>query len=257
MIIEIDFGNSRIKWRYLESASGAAPIHHAASLTGMLAKLGNCEKPQAIRIASVRNSEEVNEFKDWVSERWQLEPLLAKTSRCCAGVSNSYEDESRMGVDRWLAMLSSYDRAQGACIVVDGGTALTVDVLNANGSHDGGFILPGLKLMAQALEANTGIQLRPQSGEPAIAPGKSTEEAVHNAALAAAVALVEVTYKRLCASNSPVKIFLSGGDASVLAASLEVLGDVEILPDLVLDGLALACPINELEKAEIRVQAEG
>ncbi len=257
MIIEIDFGNSRIKWRCLESANGTATIHHAASLSGMLAKLENCEKPQAIRIASVRNSEEVNEFKDWVSDRWQLELLIAKTSRYCAGVSNSYEDESRMGVDRWLAMLSSYNRAQGACIVVDGGTALTVDVLNADGNHDGGFILPGLKLMAQALESNTAIRLRPQTDEPGIEPGKSTEQAVHNAALASAVALVEITYSRLRASNSTVKIFLSGGDAPLLSASLEVLGDVEILPDLVLDGLALACPIYEPEEAGIRVEAEG
>lgn len=254
MIIELDFGNSRIKWRILERSNSAGTISHGASLSELLAGLKEFEKPRAIRIASVRNSEEVGEFEKWAFERWGIDPIVAKTTASCAGVTNSYEDPSRMGVDRWLAMLSAYNRAQGACIVVDAGTALTVDILAASGEHSGGFILPGLKLMATALESNTGIRLRPMEGEANTKPGRNTEQAVHHAALASAVALVENHYQGLRAGNESVRIFLSGGDAPLLLTALERLGRAEILPDLVLDGLALACPIDDVGANDIEAQ---
>ncbi|MDP1069535.1 type III pantothenate kinase, partial [Klebsiella pneumoniae] len=61
----------------------------------------------------------------------------------------------RMGVDRWLAMLAAWQRVGQSCWVVDCGSAITLDLLDAEGRHQGGYILPGLRLMQQSLLGNT------------------------------------------------------------------------------------------------------
>ncbi len=242
MILEVDFGNTRIKWRLMGPRLTGAESGHARSVSSFVAELQKLPKPAEVRVASVRKGDSLAEFSDWLEQNWGLSPRLARVTRQCAGVTNSYADVSRMGVDRWLAMLSAYSRAQGACIVVDGGTALTIDALDANGRHIGGYILPGLTLMAASLEANTGIRLRETDDEVACKPGNSTEQAVRNGALATVIALIEKTHSTLAADRQAVATYLSGGDAPVLLSCLHALGDVSIVPDLVLDGLVLACP---------------
>jgi len=246
MILEVDFGNTRIKWRNLGArATGTEPVEvgHASTVSSFLDSLQHQGKPDAIRVASVRKGDSLSEFSRWVSAHWGLTPVLAEVSRQCAGVTNSYADVSRMGVDRWLAMLSAYEQAQSACLIIDGGTALTIDVLDSSGLHLGGYILPGLALMARALEANTGIRLQETDTEVGVLPGRNTEQAVRNAALAAASALVEKTHSAIVGKAQPVATYLSGGDAQVLRSCLNLQGEVTINPDLVLDGLALACPL--------------
>ena len=247
MILEVDFGNTRIKWRNLDASvvgTAGAEVRHANTVSSFIAALQNEERPDAVRVASVRRGDSLDEFSRWVSGYWQLTPVLAEVSKQCAGVTNSYTDVSRMGVDRWLAMLSAYQKAPGACIIVDGGTALTIDVLDSSGFHLGGFILPGLALMARALEANTGIRLQETDTELSVLPGRNTEQAVRNGAIATAAALIEKTHIEISAEAQAVRTYLSGGDAAVLQSCLNVSGDVIISPDLVLDGLALACPLS-------------
>lgn len=261
MILEVDFGNTRIKWRFIESGSAASQAGHAGSVSstvsGFLAELQSFQKPEQVRVASVRKGDSLTEFNDWLRNNWGISPRFATVTQHCAGVTNSYAEVSRMGVDRWLAMLSAYNRSRGACIVVDGGTALTIDVLDANGQHIGGYILPGLALMAAALEASTGIRLRSTDDQVMCRPGNSTEQAVHNGALAAAVALIGKTHSAIAADMRPVATYLSGGDAPELLACLDSLGEVSIVPDLVLDGLALACPEPTLESGAVDTDKQG
>lgn len=242
MILELDAGNSRIKWRLLDASTtritgeGAAPDPEALAIV-----LGELAPPRMVRMSSVR-SEDVNiAIARFVEARWQLPVHQARVQASCAGVRNQYKDQGRLGVDRWLAMLAGFRRAQGACIVIDSGTAMTIDCVAADGLHEGGYITPGLRLMRDSLVNNTRIRLAPDPGAPSLDLGHSTDAAVNNGTLALLLALIDRVVAASRRDNPATAVFLSGGDAELLAR-LAAITDGEVVPSLVLDGLALACP---------------
>lgn len=243
MILELDIGNSRIKWRAFDPKKGTA------SKKGEVAGLQDLEtnllgfRPEAVRFCSVRDKTFAGSICKWSERAWGIEPQEAVVERSCAGVTNHYEDLSRLGIDRWLAMVAAYQLANGSSVIVDGGTALTLDILAKDGQHQGGYILPGLELMATSLEANTGIHLSEELYIASPAPGHSTEEAVINGNLAALLSLVKEVLQSVSEQNPGVKLFLSGGDAELLDQHI-LFDNKEVVSSLVLDGLAIVCPIN-------------
>ena len=242
MILEIDAGNTRIKWRLLNAADGAQfAVGVCANEEEFFAALAKINRPAMVRLSSVRGPESTQTIGDWVQQLWGLGVTVARVTRCCAGVTNHYEDMNRLGVDRWLAMLAAFRRANGACVIVDAGTALTVDAVAATGSHLGGYILPGRQLMAKVLQENTRIRLNDEALSPATDLGHGTEAAVRNGIIASEVALVEKVVRDCRSQLGDFVLYLAGGDAPVLA---ELLAEFEpqIVSDLVLEGLSLACP---------------
>ena len=247
MVIELDIGNSRIKWRArtqdVISAEGVA-----ADVSDLVGTFEDLQFPEEMLVSCVRGDDILGEIASWAKQHWQLVPRLAYVSEKASGVTNSYSDVSRMGVDRWLAMLAAFQQTQSACLVVDGGTALTIDAIDSSGVHLGGYILPGLTLAVRAIEENTGIRLQHHDYSPAAELGSNTEAAVLNGELAQVIALIEKVTRQLIDDQSgeaearAVKILLSGGDAVLLQAALADSSsiEVEICPTLVLDGLALA-----------------
>ena len=255
MILELDIGNSRVKWRQITDdgnvinkgiVPGAKELREQAELA---------LKPTAIRACSVRKGDAYEEVKDWLESKYEIPVETADVKRHWGGVSIQYEDPSRLGVDRWLAMLAAYSAVKGTCIIVDAGTALTIDVLAADGCHQGGYILPGLALMRASLEQNTAIRLNAGSIPASLALGHSTDQAVWNGGLALAVALIEKTVMETSAGKV-VNLIFSGGDGQILAANTDSWAltvsnsitdtkniRVEQVPDLVLDGLCIACPL--------------
>ena len=162
-------------------------------------------------------------------------PGYARSVRMLAGVVNGYREPERLGVDRWLALLTAWRELHGGAVVVSAGTALTVDILAADGQHNGGYIVPGLRLMRHALVSGTS-GVRPAAETlPSLAPGRSTTEAVLHGCMAMAVALIERARRDVA-----TPVVLSGGDAGALAPWLA--GPVLQRPDLVLDGLGIALP---------------
>lgn len=242
MILEFDIGNSRIKWRQLDESDGSTlGAGHAADAARVIAGELNDADPVMVRLCSVRGDDTVERLRQWAKRRWDLEIAVAAVSRSCGGVTNRYPDVSGLGVDRWLAMLAAYRRAGGACVVVDGGTALTIDVIDAAGLHGGGYILPGLRLMRDSLQANTAIRLGNTADTPCTALGHSTDGAVLNGTLAAVVALVESVLPAVSEQGMSARLYLSGGEGERLRAAADF-GKSEVVPDLVLDGLGIACP---------------
>jgi type III pantothenate kinase len=237
MILELDIGNSRIKWRQLDEREGVVIDQgHVSDLDELqqLDALG--AQPLMVRMSCVRDKNEADNIGKWVRGRYSLEASRAEVTKSCGSVTNSYEDVSRMGVDRWLAMLAAYQSTGGPCVVVDGGTALTVDIVAADGQHQGGYILPGLQLMRRSLVENTGIRISATTTSDSKKPGRSTDEAVLNGTLAVLLALIE---QKAAGST----LLLTGGDAQRLASMLPE-QDLQVIPSLVLDGLAIACPLN-------------
>ena len=146
----------------------------------------------------------------------------------------------RVGADRLLAALAAWRCAGDACIVVDCGTAITVNSVRADGTFLGGAIFPGLALMARALAQGTA--LLPEFTVPETAPkiGKNTTEAMAAGILhgvTGAVANLIIVAGEVVGEDA--RVFLTGGDAPRLAAFLP-LDCREVHPDLVLEGMAIA-----------------
>ncbi len=241
MIVEIDIGNSWAKWRTINADGQKSAVQRVAVgdfPDGVFLALRDVRQ---VRIACVAAVETLNRVCAAIREQWQLEPGVARTASELAGVRNAYTDPDRMGVDRWLAMVAAWKTAQSGCLVVDCGSAINMEFVNADGVNEGGYIVPGLMLMRQSLLQGTGqVKFDPADYRPSTAPGASTAEAVEHGGLYMAVALVEAAWRDCCERWSACELFLTGGDAALLAPHLQVPHRVE--PALVLDGLVFALP---------------
>ncbi|TQV67295.1 type III pantothenate kinase [Exilibacterium tricleocarpae] len=242
VLLEIDMGNTRLKWRLIgqgRQLSGDSHLYRDAWVTRVAPGV---EAPALIRLASVAGPERTELLLQHCRHRWQLEPEIAVTTRRCAGVTNAYRDPSAMGVDRWLAVLAAYQQWQRACLIVDCGSAVTLDMVDNEGLHLGGYIVPGLQLMRRALFRDTDAVKVEAAAAASLDPADNTADAVNRGLLLMTVGFVTEAYRRLVAElETPVTVVVTGGDGERVGALLSSI-DARICPDLVLDGLALALP---------------
>ena len=241
MILELDVGNSRIKWRLL--TAGDLAVVKTGHVPGFDELQRVTELDAAItlaRMCSVRGGDVNKRLEDWVRVKHSIALVQASVTQSCGGVTNQYADVSRLGIDRWLAMLAAYRRAGGACMIIDSGTALTIDVVDAQGLHLGGYIIPGLRLMHSSLEANTTIRLSDNYSTYSESLGHSTDEAVFNGTVTALLATIKQQSASLGKAGD-FEIYFAGGDAELLHG-LVGLDRSEIVTSLVFDGLDVACP---------------
>lgn len=242
MILEIDMGNTRLKWRVRDGsislAQGAIDIGVSfESLNDQLLQYrGSIVR---VWVASVVGDVLENRLAKWVFALLNLHPEFARSSAICGSVRNGYTDPSTLGVDRWLGLVAAYQCANKACVVVSCGTAITLDLVAEDGGHMGGYIAPGLKLMQASLTWGTRqIKADDEIALLDLSPGQSTVSAIHAASAAMLVGLVNNALQQLCDTNVPqdnIELILTGGDASKL---LPFFSQARLIPELVLDGLA-------------------
>ena len=228
-ILDVDIGNTRTKWR-LGALAGSAGGVDTPALP---------ERPRRIRIASVAGDRRgvAQRFED----AYGVRPEFAAPAAELAGVTCGYETPARLGVDRWLALVAAWNAARRAVTVVDLGTAATLDFVTADGRHQGGYIVPGLGLMAAALARDTaGVRVAGDLA-PDLGPGRNTAQAVRRGSTAMLLDFIQASVGRFAdtCGDAP-EVFMTGGDAELLAGRVPFALRVE--PDLVLDGLALALP---------------
>lgn len=235
-----DIGNTRLKaWacdgqgRMLASCA----LGHEQGWDEVLAQLseGFAAPAAFIGIASVLRAEVNQDLADACRARWGAVPRFARTQAVTAGVRCAYTEPERLGVDRWLAVLAVADGAHAYC-AVDCGTATTIDMVSAGREHLGGFILPGLGMLADSLTRNTQRVRVTEELAPGLGFGRSTSEAVINGALLATVGAIEEAMRRLrtLVGGEP-RLVLTGGDAPLIAAWLSSPHSVD--PELLLTGL--------------------
>ncbi len=162
MILAIDAGNSRIKWGLHDNTDWIASGRgiDIAELTVAWAAL---PEPERIIIVNVAGECIQAGLLDAVA-RWHAAPTWVNPGISACGVHNSYENPGQLGADRWAALIGARHRHRDACLVVNAGTALTIDMLSADGVFLGGIIVPGYTSMRQALATNTAA-LALQPGE--------------------------------------------------------------------------------------------
>ena len=248
MILELDCGNSLVKWRVLEGAlvcaRGAA--ESVADLVRGIQAAGVV--PRVCRMVSVRSEVETTEVRTAVAGQWRIEVHLAQPARALAGVVNGYDDYQRLGLDRWLALVGAAQRSPQGCLVLDLGTAVTADYVRADGHHLGGFICPGVRMMCGELRQHTRrIQFTgEQAGEDFRRPACNTGDAVRRGSVLMLRSFVEgqVQLAREWLGEES-GLFVTGGDSALV---LDLVPWAEFVPDLVFTGLALACPLLEFQE---------
>ncbi|MDF0677825.1 MAG: type III pantothenate kinase [Nitrosomonas sp.] len=123
--------------------------HYKANAGGPETKLAVLPAPASIWIANVAGLQAANDLAAWL-ERWHTTEM--GHSQCpSVWCHQSLHQPGAMGCDRWVALIAVWHRLQRACLVVDVGTAMTVDALSAMGEFLGGIIVPGPDAMKQAL----------------------------------------------------------------------------------------------------------
>ena len=189
--------------------------------------------PERIIASNVAGSQVAMQIEE-ACKGWpaKMQWVVAGENQC--GVSNGYEIPSQLGSDRWAALIAARHIAPEGCVVVNAGTAMTVDALTAEGVFLGGLIVPGVATMLRALAVST-VGIEEGGGHYRDIP-KNTSDAVYSGALSAMVGAVWHMNALLAGEikRAPTCL-LSGGDAQVLVPLLS--GKTRMVDNLVLDGL--------------------
>lgn len=230
-----DLGNTRIKWRH-QAAAGIISYEY---LEQGLGELPQWQRPGLeVVFASVVKDHRRERFLQGVKRQSALIRECRVTSRAL-GVTCAYSDVSRLGVDRWLVTIAAWKRYSAPVLVVDLGTAVTLDFVGRGGHHQGGYILPGLRLGIESLLTGTNsVQVtQDQLVSATRDPGRNTAEAVYNGSVAAMTATVEGSLARLQGDFPEARLLLTGGDSALIAARLQC--DYEIADQLIFEGMSL------------------
>ncbi len=241
----MDAGNSRIKWGVLDHGT----IHRTGHISQQRIREKGLQvlttkiprRVDEVFVSNVAGASFATRLSGVVGMHCDCDVKFARSERRGWGVTCGYTQPRRMGVDRWVAMVGAWAEVRSACLVVDAGTALTIDAIDADGNHLGGQIIAGVATMADALATATRDipHVKPAPGRAASDLGmfaRNTAAAVREGAHAAVAGAVDRAIRALQSNAYEPTVILTGGDASRI---LNALCDTPVhRPHLVLQGLA-------------------
>ncbi len=235
MKLAIDAGNSRVKWGWHDgsgwtSVSTVSLIEFAASSDHINPFSVTHDNPSRIVISNVAGEGAQQLLVNWTSIfDAQPEWVHGEAERC--GVRSRYDRPEQLGSDRWAALIAARALHAGPCLVVNAGTATTVDALSADGQFLGGLILPGVELMRFVLHEHTG-RLPMQEGNFRDLP-RNTIDAIETGCRHAQAGAIERMFRTMGGQGI---CLVSGGGGAALIERLEV--PSRYVENLVLEGLA-------------------
>lgn len=236
-ILAVDSGNSHIKWGI-----------HSANHWLFKSELCNtgidnldkewCElKPLDFIVASSVSHPSIKSRLNQLLNKTGSDPywVVPKAYQC--GVTNNYINTSRLGSDRWASMIAAWNFFHYPCLVVNVGTAMTIDAISENGVFIGGYIFPGPYLLKQSLVENTQIGLI-ETADYQDFP-QSTSDAIQSGIITALIAFIEKIQQLFLKHQgySVNKCILTGGGAHIIKPYLQV-PCIEV-DNLVLEGLTI------------------
>jgi type III pantothenate kinase len=245
MILVIDVGNTRLKWAWLTSTglSDQQAIVHRDAKPGIwtAALFESGQKPTRVLVSNVAGFRMAKALAQLSKKKFRVKVEFVTAALEFHGLTNGYLDPSLLGADRWLALIGAWTLAHSALCVVDAGTAVKVDSVDANGQHLGGLIAPGIHMMREVLMNKTGdIAKAAGHSTPSFAGvlANNTIGAVSRGAIFALAGMADRAAEVIEQSTGvKPKLFITGGDAGMITGTMRCRG--EIVPDLVLQGLAV------------------
>jgi type III pantothenate kinase len=246
MILTIDAGNTRTKWAIFNQANAvvANGVFNNTELNDAPQEWAECALAVISNVAGDVVVARLKTMLTPIGHQHWIDALVSGF-----GIKNGYHQPELLGCDRWAAMVGARQYSEQSCLVVNAGTALTVDALqreSAGGSHTfiGGIIVPGWHMMQQSLLQGTdGINHALPEGKSGIYADfpRNTEDAIYTGGLLAMMGAIEQMSLRLQRqADSGIQCMMSGGDALMLAERLRsgaVISDIVVIEDLVLRGL--------------------
>lgn len=231
----LDVGNSRCKWARIEKGVWAQQgVVANTEWRALLQVFSALPIPSRIVVSNVAGdamAEPLHRlFSAWPSAR--VQSISACTWQC--GVSNQYDQPESLGSDRWAALIAAWQCQHQACLIVNCGTATTIDTLSDAGEFLGGLILPGITLMKKSLLGDTALLTNTQ-GQLQNLP-LNTADAIWSGIIRASLGAIEHQHALLKSTVTPVCI-LSGGAAGEIQAHLGI--PVRRMDNLVLEGLKI------------------
>ena len=260
LYLVFDLGNTRLKWAAVESTqnisdrnkklwaySGSISTKSFQSselrseLSDYISK--TLPKPDAIAFCCVAGDVAIENLRSLFPQWQDLEWKQFTGSSTYEGVRTLYEDPSRLGADRWAALIGARALSNTNTLVINAGTATTIDLLGGNGVHYGGWILPGLSLMQESLQQNTAqlpLAVRTSKNATQASFGTSTDDAITGGCDAAQIgAILRASYLAKAMNHPVERIWLDGGNAKVLAHEIKQFPELAALPIEPIEGLVL------------------
>jgi len=238
-VIFFDCGNSQIKAQYFESTRLRASFACAykRGWSNRLAEWLQAHPCTQAYLCSVLDSSRQAELDICLAGHIGSGVTRFRSQARALGLNNGYSDPSRLGADRWMALLAAAAICDADCIVIDAGSAITVDLLRADGQHLGGAILPGFNTSAETFRRIfSHIDFDDVETAVTAAPGCSTETAIRiDYAHTSIETLPALVSRWMQIFDNKTELLLAGGDAARVQSLLEP--RARIVPDLVFRGM--------------------
>jgi len=240
----LDIGNSAVKWAIRERGEMTHRgrfIYRDDDFPGRAETAWHAlSKPAGITAANVAGAGMERRLAAWTKTNWDVTPQFVRVTGQAAGVTNAYREPGDLGIDRWAAMIAAYREYAGPLCVIDCGTAITIDVVDADGRHRGGLSAPGIGMMKQCLlnetaELRTAVETTDQ---PVTLLARGTREAVNSGVRYMGRAMIDRVLADIVAEyGEHTTLIITGGDSDRM---LPLTGwQPRHDPDLVLKGIAI------------------
>ena len=251
MLLAIDVGNTNVvfalfdgrrikaRWRIATDPRRTGD-EYAVWLMQLLAIRGVTRQDITRIIVSTVVPRALHNIEILARNYFGVEPLVAGTPPVGYGIDIDVDQPSSLGADRAVNAIAAHARYPGDLIIVDFGTATTLDVIDFHGAYKGGLIAPGINLSLDALVGNTAKlpRIAIEAPKSTSVIGTNTEDQMLIGVFWGYVAMVEGLIARMRAEiGRPAKVIATGGLAVLFDAHTTIFDAVD--PDLTLDGLAI------------------
>jgi type III pantothenate kinase len=245
MILLIDVGNTRLKWAWLTASglSAQQAVVHRDTVTDAWTPVlfDAAKRPRRVLVSNVAGEAMAGLLTRLTQQTFGVNAEFVKATPSFLELTNGYLDPTLLGADRWLAVIGAWTKVRSALCVVDAGTAVKVDSVDAHGQHLGGLIVPGIHMMRDALIHKTSDIARAIERSTPSAAGILAKDTIGAVARGAVFALAGMADRaaEIIEQSTGVRpaLFITGGDAEMITGTMRARG--EIVPDLVLQGLAV------------------
>ncbi|HHT9119947.1 MAG TPA: type III pantothenate kinase [Candidatus Hypogeohydataceae bacterium YC41] len=254
MLVTIDIGNTNLHLGVFQEGVGASASGGLVPLIFhkiMRAEEVNLEELaiepympliSEILIASVNPVVE-DSLTSWLEKNYPKKPLKFPED-IKVPVTVLVKEPEKVGIDRLLNAVAAYKRTKGSIIVVDMGTAITVDAVSERGEFLGGIIAPGLEVLKKALHLRTAFLPEVTPKKPDYCVGKDTEQAITSGLYWGIVGIVERLIKGVKRElGGDPRVIATGGDAKLFADDIGLFQ--EVIPHLTLEGMAVTYLASE------------
>ncbi len=243
MILTIDIGNSCIKYAqwHDDGIVNRHRIDYAAekSIAAFDELFLGLDKPSRVFVVCVAGEVIQSQLCDWVMSHWRLDIEVLQTQKHYKNIVNAYADPAQHGADRWAGIVAGHQLYSDFSVcVVSVGTATTLDFINQNGRHLGGYILPSYMSMRASILSSTA---NVSSDEGGFLTNNDIPLNTSDAVNQGCYILLQAGIREICriAQNKvegPLKVVLTGGFAQTVLKYSDM-PEMMHEPDLVMQGL--------------------